>query len=662
MDGYIENDLSPFSDPLEIDVQQRNDRIPRPLNNVLNSSNSLDNISHRERIPNPTNSILNYTNNTLNSTVDISTQSGCVPEDVIQKSFQKEQKIKVNLDDTTFADNSIFFDDSVFFDNSIFNNYNFNTITKKDGCFRNNAVLRPYRETPEPFNLFKTKKVTVFREPTKKIKIPRLSDDFYSTHMCQYENFIIFVADDKIYLMDCGVENYSMNGGNSMYMTTKDSISDDHSMSTTEKCKKADFTKLKNNIFLNNSAKGFPRKCPLFIPQLLPVSIKNITSVHMSEHFIHVGTGQGVLYNLDLATLKNVSKLQIQKSRIGVIKTKDNLIFTGSRDRTIKICDIRVKNTNFVDTIDCHSQEITGLAIKNEILASGGNDNKVFVYEMRMRKGKNISSPRNFHNDDLHRTPRNDMFSVSKRDPDNISGKNMSMNANFTSSKFFNQFMSSRNQPKNIYTPKMKIKAHKAAVKAIAFLSNDLLVTGGGSADKTLRVWDLKKQSQKNTTQSFSKQKIVDTFNNETSGNEELNTNFSSGSLFRESHGSLSVSDVFDPEILVRRGISRAESSCKPALKTFNHSNIHEILHSKKTFSSQITNIQITPNHILTSHGYSQNDIKVLLKKSLNESVILRYHKSRVLHFGIVGKIIISMSGEEMCLWQMEEDENGSVR
>lgn len=55
---------------------------------------------------------------------------------------------------------------------------------------------------------------------------------------------------------------------------------------------------------------------------------------------------------------------------------------TGSKDKLIKLNDLRLKKTD-VATMEKHQGEICGLSTTKHYLASGGNDNKVVIWDLR---------------------------------------------------------------------------------------------------------------------------------------------------------------------------------------------------------------------------------------------------------------------------------------
>lgn len=140
-----------------------------------------------------------------------------------------------------------------------------------------------------------------------------------------------------------------------------------------------------------------------------------------------LGSSSGILTYVDLNTLKSTNHLY-HRGRISCFSSFENNIITGSRDRKTKIIDARTKMP--VLSYSFHSQEVCGVSIniENRYLASGGNDNRIFVVD-----------------------------------------------------------------PRNISKSLAKYEDHKAAVKALSWSTSrtSTFVSGGGTADKTMKVWDI---------------------------------------------------------------------------------------------------------------------------------------------------------------------------
>ena len=143
-----------------------------------------------------------------------------------------------------------------------------------------------------------------------------------------------------------------------------------------------------------------------------------------------IGTVQGTVEFWDVAHQKKLLTFSDHQERVGAVSLVGNYFITGSRDRCIYFYDLR-QNKKPVQKYTNHKQEVCGLkwCPNKEYFASGGNDNKFFIY-----------------------SPKTSV-------------------------------------------PIMK-KTHKAAVKALAWSGrqNSILATGAGTADRCLRIWDIKQK------------------------------------------------------------------------------------------------------------------------------------------------------------------------
>ena len=143
--------------------------------------------------------------------------------------------------------------------------------------------------------------------------------------------------------------------------------------------------------------------------------------------YLSLGNNLGQIKLYDMVKQQAICSIQAHSLRIGSLAWNGNLLASGSRDKKVKIIDIRNRTEN-VAVINSHKQEICGLkwSFDENLLASGGNDNRVVVWSLRS-------------NEELVR---------------------------FTS--------------------------HTAAVKALAWSPHqyNVLATGGGTSDRTIRFWD----------------------------------------------------------------------------------------------------------------------------------------------------------------------------
>lgn len=155
-----------------------------------------------------------------------------------------------------------------------------------------------------------------------------------------------------------------------------------------------------------------------------------------------VGCSSGILVCLDLSSLKNTRHM-LHRGRISAIEIMDNRILTGSRDRKVKMIDFRSKNPE--KSYSFHMQEVCGISVNNDkrFVSTGGNDNKVIVLDLRKDE-----------------------------------------------------------------TYYKKLEEHRAAVKALSWspLYSTKFISGGGTADKTLKQWDINLENSLQQSMSFESQ------------------------------------------------------------------------------------------------------------------------------------------------------------
>ena len=143
-----------------------------------------------------------------------------------------------------------------------------------------------------------------------------------------------------------------------------------------------------------------------------------------------VGHSLGGVEIYDINKKKLVSNFSGHNGRVGVVSWNGSIISSGSKDCNIITRDIRCKNNNenIIIKFLGHSQEVCGLkwSFDGTQLASGGNDNNLMIWNLHSTK------------------------------------------------------------------PIMCNNSHLAAVKAIAWSphQHNILVSGGGTADRTIRFWN----------------------------------------------------------------------------------------------------------------------------------------------------------------------------
>lgn len=141
-----------------------------------------------------------------------------------------------------------------------------------------------------------------------------------------------------------------------------------------------------------------------------------------------IGQGNGLVEIYDVVKRKCIRTLSGHTDRVACLSWNNHILSSGSRDRSILHRDVRAPEPYF-EQVRTHSQEICGLKwnVEENKLASGGNDNKIYVYDGTLR------------------------------------------------------------------TPILKLDEHTAAVKALAWSPHrrGILASGGGTADKKLKIWNI---------------------------------------------------------------------------------------------------------------------------------------------------------------------------
>ncbi|GJD12712.1 Protein FIZZY-RELATED 2 [Galdieria sulphuraria] len=142
-----------------------------------------------------------------------------------------------------------------------------------------------------------------------------------------------------------------------------------------------------------------------------------------------VGTRCGEVHLYDVSCLKNIRTFMGHTLRVGCLSWNDRLLASGSRDHSIRVRDWKSPSNQVIELCG-HSQEVCGLkwSYDDKYLASGGNDNKLFIWN-----------------------------------------------------------------PGCSFSPVNRLDQHTAAVKAIAWSPHQsgLLCSGGGTADRCIRFWNV---------------------------------------------------------------------------------------------------------------------------------------------------------------------------
>ncbi|XP_074264861.1 B-type cell cycle switch protein ccs52A-like [Silene latifolia] len=109
----------------------------------------------------------------------------------------------------------------------------------------------------------------------------------------------------------------------------------------------------------------------------------SVCSVGWAQRGTHlaIGTNEGKVQIWDASRCKNIRTMEGHRMRVGALAWSSSTLSSGSRDKSILQRDIRVQD-DFVSKLTGHKSEVCGLkwSYDNRELASGGNDNRLFVW------------------------------------------------------------------------------------------------------------------------------------------------------------------------------------------------------------------------------------------------------------------------------------------
>ena len=147
--------------------------------------------------------------------------------------------------------------------------------------------------------------------------------------------------------------------------------------------------------------------------------------------------------------------------------------------------------------------------------------------------------------------------------------------------------------------PRLTLDEHQAAVKAVAWCpwQRNILASGGGTADRTIRIWDA---SADNTSCCL-------------------------------------------------RSVDTGSQVCALQWLDYNHGSYH-------------AGSQSTGRELVSSHGFSDNQLIVWRYRDMSRVAELRRHEARVLHLtkSPCGNVLCSGSADEtLCFWDVS-DRSGS--
>ena len=130
-------------------------------------------------------------------------------------------------------------------------------------------------------------------------------------------------------------------------------------------------------VYMWNSATGR-------VTKLCDLQDDIVTSVSWIQRGSHVsiGTNKGLVQIWDAEQCRRLRTMTGHTARVGALAWNDHILTSGSRDRLIYHRDVRQPD-QFLRKLVGHKQEVCGLRWNTEDgqLASGGNDNKLMVWD-----------------------------------------------------------------------------------------------------------------------------------------------------------------------------------------------------------------------------------------------------------------------------------------
>eukprot|EP00929_Paragymnodinium_shiwhaense_P111843 TRINITY_DN80132_c0_g1_i1.p1 TRINITY_DN80132_c0_g1~~TRINITY_DN80132_c0_g1_i1.p1 ORF type:complete len:471 (+),score=92.60 TRINITY_DN80132_c0_g1_i1:87-1499(+) len=127
------------------------------------------------------------------------------------------------------------------------------------------------------------------------------------------------------------------------------------------------------------------------VTKLCELADDKVTSVSWSQtgHHLAVGTDMGEAQVWDPVETKKLRTMTGHRARVGAMAWNNYILSTGSRDTHIYQRDVR-QQAHYMSKLSGHRQEVCGLkwSYDEQQLASGGNDNKLFVWDIQKTSPK----------------------------------------------------------------------------------------------------------------------------------------------------------------------------------------------------------------------------------------------------------------------------------
>ena len=375
------------------------------------------------------------------------------------------------------------------------------------------------------------------------------------------------------------------------------------------------------------------------VPQIQAGVGDAVCSVSWSQRgqYLAVGTGSGLVQVFDVARAgesggggghssasSSSAKLRTyagHRARVSSLSWGSATLSTGSRDRSVAQRDVRCPEP-LAARLSGHRSEVCGLRASpdDRLLASGGNDNALLVWDTRRLFSSSSSSgagggqggggQQRWREQQQQQQRRQQQHRLMQRSGGGtVAASNSSSSASAAAAAAaaaaeaaeYSGGLDESSIP-NVSTPLFRFTEHTAAVKALAWSphAHGLLASGGGTADRCIRFWS--------TTGS----------GNGGNGSAASDTTLASASAPNTTTAATSNNDA-----------------CLGAIDT----------------GSQVCNLAWAKhaNELASTHGYSQNAVALWRYPTMARVATLTGHSTRVLYLAASpdGRSIVTGAGDE---------------
>lgn len=194
------------------------------------------------------------------------------------------------------------------------------------------------------------------------------------------------------------------------------------------------------------------------------------------SNFLGVGLGTIVyLWNASTGDIKELMHMDTDDeaehiSSLSFMTEGGGLVAIGSTDKTIGIWDI--ESGRRVRSMEGHESRVNALAWNKHILTSGGRDQAIFYHDVRVRNHI-VASLKEGHEMEVCSLKWNE------------DGSSLASGGNDHQVLIWDARTGSDR-------PRLKLNKHTAAVKALAWCpyQRNVLATGGGMSDRTIKTWE----------------------------------------------------------------------------------------------------------------------------------------------------------------------------